>query len=470
MIRRLAALACAALALPACSAEAGDNRIVIDRTKTFQTMTGWEVAPRLWEMDKAGDRYDGSWLSRREEIADALVDEIGVNRIRLEIGSGAENPEDHWSGFVAGEIGYERFKDHLYEKINDNRDPRRADGAGFQFAALDYYVENLALPMKARLEARGERLIVNLCYVDFKWSKLKGSLSHADAPEEYAELIDAAFEHLQSKYGLAPDYFEIVLEPDNTDRWTGEAIADGLIAVDARLSARGVHPRYIAPSTAAASRAAGYLDEIARNGKALALLDVVSYHRYDGPRADTALAGIRARATKAGAETAMLEFVQGRLDHLYRDLTDGGASAWQRYGVATIPGADGKSKPGYLLELKEGRLAPKPGVAAMAEIFRNVREGAVRIDARSLAPDARALAFRNADGADVVLILADKAGAFMVEGAKPGRYRVSFAPKGAGARRDLGIVDSGAESALSITADAPGVIALKSIGPSPAKP
>lgn len=470
MFRRIAALVCAALAVPACSAEAGDNRIVIDPATTYQTMNGWEVSPRLWEMDKAGDRYDGSWLARRDEIADALVNEIGVNRIRLEIGSGAENPKDYWSAFVSGAIGYERFKDHLYEKINDNSDPRRADGAGFQFAALDYYVENLALPMKARLEARGERLIVNLCFVDFKWSKLKGSLSHADKPEDYAELVEAAFLHLQTKYDLTPDYFEVILEPDNTDRWTGEAMAEGLVAVDARLSARGVRPRYIAPSTAQASRAAAYLDALARNSKALSLVDVVSYHRYDGPRADAALAGIKSRAARAGAETAMLEFVQGRLDHLYQDLTVGEASAWQRYGVATIPDAEGKTKPGYLLDFRDGRLTPKPGVAAMAQIFRAAREGAVRLDARSLTPDARALAFRNRDGTDAVVIVADKPGAFTIEGAQAGRYALSFSPKGAGARRDLGIVESGANGELSVRAEKPGVIALKAVGTASARP
>ncbi len=463
MVRRLAALGLLAVAA-ACSAAAGENRIVIDPESSRQTMRGWEVSPRMWEMDKVADRYDASWLDYREEIAAALVDEIGVNRIRLQIQSGAENPVDYWARFFADDIGYEALKRHFYEKVNDNSDPGRADPGGYNFTQLDYYIDNLLMPMKARLEARGERLIVNLCYVDFKWTPLQGSLEHAGEPAEFAELIDETFRHLEAKYGLTPDYFEVILEPENTVGWDGRAIGKGLVAVNHRLSARGVRPRYIAPSTAEAGKAAAYFDALAKVPTAAALVDVLSYHRYDWSRADAALPKIAARAKKAAAETAMLEFVGGNLDHLYQDLTVADATAWQKYGVATTPDSEGKTKPGYLLDLRNGAITPKPGAAAMAQVFRNVREGAVRLDARSLTADARALAFRNADNSVAIIVIADRAGAFTIEGAPRGQYALSFAPKG-GARNDLGVVASGSDGTLSVSASRPGVIALRQAAP-----
>ncbi len=464
MKSRLALLLAAATLSLACSASADNNRILIDPSVTHQTMTGWEIAPRIWEMDKENHRYDGSWLSHREDIAKALVKDVGINRIRLEIASGAENPTDYWRKFTTGEIGYQQFKDHLYEKINDNNDPETLAPGGFQFAALDYYVENLAVPMKRLLEARGERLIVNLCYVDFKWTKLKGRLSHADNSAEYAELIDAAALHLANKYGITPDFVEIILEPDNTDRWSGGAIADALVATNERLAARGLRPRYIAPSTAHAGRAARYFDDLSRNKRALSLLNVISYHRYDGPRAEGALAGINARAKEAGASTEMLEYVQGRVDHLFSDI-EAGAAAWQRYGAAAKTDASGRTKPGYLLAFQHDALSIKPDVVAMAQVFRHVREGAVRLEARALSSTARPLAFKNSDGRHMVAILTNSGGPYSVEGLPAGRYQIDFAPRGGGKVQDLGPFNDEAGDPIMFETDGPGIVTIQENAP-----
>ena len=53
--------------------------------------------PRFWEQDKRRDRYDASWLRCRDLILDRLVNELGINRIRIEIKSRAENPVDYWT-------------------------------------------------------------------------------------------------------------------------------------------------------------------------------------------------------------------------------------------------------------------------------------------------------------------------------------------------------------------------------------
>lgn len=50
-----------------------------------------------------------------------LVNGLGINRVRIEIRSGAANPVDYWTLFREEKIGYRD-----YQKINDNDDP----GAG----------------------------------------------------------------------------------------------------------------------------------------------------------------------------------------------------------------------------------------------------------------------------------------------------------------------------------------------------
>ena len=137
-----------------------------------------------------------------------------------------------------GRSGYEKAKSHRYENINDNDDPNVLNESGFQFAELDYRVEKILLPIKRLVEANGEKLFVNLCYVDFgKHTKWKGNLSHARQPLEYAELIHVTFEHLKRKYGIVPDALEIVLEPENSEDWRGREIGAAMVAAAKRLNA-----------------------------------------------------------------------------------------------------------------------------------------------------------------------------------------------------------------------------------------
>src|SRR6185369_9249025 len=254
--------------------------VVVNPATTYQTMKGWEATARLWETNKEEDRYDASWLDFRDQIFDRLVNELGIDRVRLELKSGAENPVDYWTKFQKGEIGYKEFRRHYYEKINDNDSPDLINPAGFQFSALDYQVEQIILPLTKRVEANGERLFINLNYVDFSQTSEKSTLSHALNPEEYAELIYAAFVHLKEKYNLIPDALEIVLEPDNTDQWRGKQIGEAAVAAVRRLKAAGFSPEIIAPSTAAAQAASSYFDDLTSVAGASALISTLSYHRY----------------------------------------------------------------------------------------------------------------------------------------------------------------------------------------------
>lgn len=457
--------AIAALGLtPACSGS--EFAVAVDPGRTHQTIAGWEATARLWEFDKAQDRFDGDWLSQRDAIFAALVDEAGIDRLRLEIRSGAENPVDYWSRFAAGQLSYTGFKERFYEKINDNADPFVLNPAGIQFSELDWRVENIVLPVKARVEARGRRFHLNLNYVDFRWTARQGTLSHADDSEEYAELIVATFDHLRGKYGLVPDSLEIVLEPDNSARWRGAQIGRAIVAVSRRLRAAGYGDvAIIAPSTAKAGRALPYFADAAQVPGAADAMATLSYHRYEGEPDLDLLHAIRDTARRDGLSTAMLEYVDGDLSDLIADLTEADATAWQLFGIAGRVRPDGAPRPGWLITATPQpggppRIGLSPIAAALALVFDNVGPGAVRIDTQSDSGAIGAVGFRDREGRLVLVIDPHRDGMLTLTGLPAGRYALR--------RPGLAVrpVELEARSRLIVGDGKPFAL----IGPSPAVP
>ena len=438
-----------------------DALIVVDARETHQIMRGWEVTARAWETNKRLDRFDPSWEAHRDELVERLVTELGINRIRIEIKSGVENPVDYWALFRAGKIGYREYVRHYYEKINDNDDPQVASPAGFQFSALDYQVEKMVLPLARRLADRGERLYVNLCYVDFGGARNSG-LSHARNPEEYAELVSTAFEHLAARYGFTPDAVEIVLEPENTDDWRGRQIGLAMVAAARRLQRAGYAPDFIAPSTTAASAAPRYFDEMMKVPGASSVISELAYHRYRDLLPDNALPAIERRARQFGLRTAMLEHIGGDVSELHADLTIADASAWQQYGIAAelLPQEKDRGAYYYVRDASEGdgsgiRMAER--TRGLAQYFRFIRAGAVRIGATTSRAHVLPVAFRNPDGTTVVVAQVKDAANLQVRGLPAGAYGSRYTTDRE-TGRELPVVRLVPGEALTARVPAPGVI------------
>lgn len=404
--------------------------LAIDTREQHQTMAGWEVTARVWEFDKANNRFDGSWIAQRDELAKMLVAQAGIDRLRLEIKSSMENPVDYWGLFTAGKIGYREYKAHFYEKINDNADPAALNPAGIHFSDLDWHVENIVLPVRKQLDARGRRLRLNLAYVDFGWTEFRGSLSHAENSTEYAELVAAAFSHLKEKYGLVPDSLEIIIEPDNTRDWSGVAIGNAIVATSARLEAAGFpNVEIIAPSTAKAQRALSYYEDIRSVPGAAKRMNTLAYHRYDGAPDALDLDEIRDAAHAARMQTAMLEYVDGSITDLLADLSEGDATAWQNYGIAARARGEGAIRPGALIVGRgpaDARpvLGLTPTAQALALIFNAVDQGSVRTGAGSDSNNLVAVSFITPARKLVVAMHALADMPVTISGLPRGRYRL----------------------------------------------
>ena len=445
---------------PVSADEAVNVRIHSDQRR--QTMLGWEVAAKFWEEDKPNDRFDGSWLEHREEILSVLANHVGINRLRIEVRSGAENPQDHWTRFTTNEIGYRAFREVRYQAINDNADPNVINMAGFQFSHLNYQMDNVVLPMQALLAARGERLYVNLCFVDFG-DQQNGDISFARAPEEYAEFMSAVFQHLRDVYNFSPDALEIMLEPDNRTQWNAQAVGRAAVAASRRLRADGFTPAIIAPSTTAATRTVEYLNTMRSVPGISGVISMVSYHTYDNP-GDDVRASIQQAARRIGAQTGMLEHLPAGASELQRDLVSGGVSACQQYGIAHRDSLGGYDDGGYLLFFdaarpREAQLRYGSRTSGLAQFFTHVRFGAVRVEANSDQTFMRPAAFIDAQGGVTTMLVADRAATIQLSGLPAGAYRVEFAPP-PGPRSALAPVQVDADGTATVTAPGEGVMAV----------
>jgi hypothetical protein len=445
--------------------------ITLHPDTTYQTITGWEAVAQ------AGHEDSPAFPVYADSLFDLAANDLGINRIRLEVRSGAEHSKDLWSETRAGQLDRATIRCIRYSTVNDDDDPFHINWNGFHFAELDHALENVVLPMKQQLERRGETLFLNLTYVAFTRHMAQPGCSpdlkyHHQNPEEYAEFVLATYLHLRDKYGVVPDAWNVMLEPDNTDFWRGEQIGRAIVAAGNRLKAHGFTPSFIAPSTTNMSTAISYFDGMARVPGALAFLSELSYHRYDGV-SDAALEQLGRRSVQSGVQTSMLEHMGSGYQDLHKDLKIGRVSAWQQFALA-YPGTPGKDNGGaYYLIFDTDKATPKISLSNTArflrQYFRYIRSGAVRIDAKTNDGNFDPVAFINTAGDQVVVVQAKAAGSLSIEGLPPGTYGRTYTT-GSRADVDAGDVSIGPGAALTATIPDAGVITIFAKGPTSAPP
>lgn len=395
------------------------NLITLDAATTYQTLGDWEATAQAGQVEHAS-----LFQKYRDALYPLLINELGINRVRLEVRSQSENPVDYFGQLIDGVITIGTWLDNLENTVNDNADPSVIDPAGFQFSEVDHTIDNVISPLKQLVEQNGEQLYVNLTFVDFS-----PTMRHFADSDEYAEFMLAAFQHFQSKYGWVPDGIEILLEPDLVSDWTGTDIGNAIVATASRLAANGFTPDFIAPSTLSMARAVTFFDEMAAVPGALTSLTEISYHRYEGV-SDGALADLASRAVANNLRTAMLEHIGSGVGDLVKDITLGRTSAWSQFTMAW-PTSDGGGTGGNYYEIDDTdpsnpTIVIRSGTRFLRQFFKFIRRGAVRIEATSATSDVSPLAFINANGAYVVVIGVLTSQDFSITGLPAGLYGINY--------------------------------------------
>jgi hypothetical protein len=395
--------------------------IKLNPQQKFQTVTGWEATAQ------AGENFSAAFGVYKEKLLNDAVNDLGINRLRLEIRSGVENSADFFSAFAAKQINYKDWRQHHYEIINDNNDPFTINPKGFQFSEIDSTIEKIVLPIRKLLAQRGETLYLNLNYVDFSCCRGNSNIRHSNNPDEYAELILATYQHLQSKYGFVPDAVEVILEPDNKTGWSGTDIGKAIVATANRLRANGFKPAFIVPSTTNAANAPVFIDEIAQVPDAMKYVTEFSYHRYCCA-SDEVLQQIADRAKKYGKQTSMLEWIGADYNTLHQDLKIGQNSAWQQYTLAFNNQPDN----GAQYYVVDDTNAEKPIVTIgsrtkfLRQYFRYIRANAQRIGVETTNTNFDPLAFINTNGKYVLVVKANVPGTISVQEFPSGKYGISY--------------------------------------------
>ena len=394
--------------------------ITVNPAQQFQTMTGWEA---LMEIGQA-ECDPRAYATYKSALLDRAANEVGINRIRIGLRNGYENPTDQWTNFKAGRLTFNQWKVFWFQVVNDNNDPFVINPAGFNWGFLDYTMDELVIPLRQRLAARGEDLWLNVSYTGANSGQL-----HRDDAEEYAEFVLAAFQHIQQKYGFAPNSLELVNEPD-IGTWTAPPIAQLLNAAKRRLNQNGFFPDFIGPSGSTIAASISYFDQMAAVSGVPQSLNEIAYHRYGAVPTTAQLQAIAQRAAQYGIRTAMLEHGGSGHEDLHADLTLANVSAWQQFGLAFCGDRDIGGSYFAIFGAALGSNSPDVRTGFMTkylrQYFRYVALRAVRLGATSADPSFAPVAFRNANGKQVVVVKASAGGAFSVAGLAPGVYGIDY--------------------------------------------
>jgi len=435
-IQKLTALLSLTLML-GCGAK-GTARIVIDSTRTYQTINGWEATVAIDD--------DGLNTASRDSLIGVAVDQYGITRLRLQAQGNVIESRDHT-----------HYPPELAIGSNDNDDPKVMAPEGFWWQIFDRHVKDYVLPIKARVEARGDRFVLNVCFVGFKPT----SRFLQENPAEYVEFMLAVLNRLKTAYAipLEPDVWEMRLEPDNGKvRLSPDQMAVYLVAAgDAARKAGFQRVRFSMPSTMDPNLVPEYVQKVLNHPGAAEYVSELSYHRYRPPLPAT-FDQLRSLSKEHGWTTAMLEHIRADHRELAEDLTKANVSAWAQYTLVGPHGGDTGVHYFYsdsaLGTWKVGSRSP-----ALAQFFNYVRPGATRVEATSDDPELVPVAFRRPDGRFVTVISASGAARADLTGLPRGNYAITFAGAD-GQRREASVASLEGDTALPVVLPAAGALTV----------
>ncbi len=416
----------------------GTARIAIDSTRTHQTINGWEATIAIDD--------DGLSPAARDSLIVLAVDHYGITRLRLQA-----------QGNVIESVDHTHYPPEFAIGSNDNDDPNVMVPERFWWQIFDAHVKDYVLPIKARVEARGDRFVLNVCFVGFKPS----SRFLQENPAEYVEFMLAVLNHLKTAYSvpLEPDVWEMRLEPDNGKvRMSPDQMGVFLVAAgDAARKAGFQKMQFSMPSTLDPNLVPQYVQKTLKHPGAAGYITELSYHRYRTPVAAT-FDQLRSLSKDHGWTTAMLEHIRADYRELAEDLTRANVSAWAQYTLVGPHGGDTGTHYFYSDSAagtwKVGRRTP-----ALAQFFNYVRPGATRVEATSDDPELVPVAFRRPDGRFVTVISASGAARADLTGLPRGNYAITFAGAD-GQQREASVASLQGDTALPVVLPAAGALTV----------
>lgn len=390
--------------------------LTVDPDTRYQTIEGWGAtlsSPAVpfheWDEKPTPENYDKLEVKAlipedlKEKLLDAAVFELGLNRFRLEIG-----PQ--------------------IEMHNDNGDPQNFNYEAFRFKWQDFLIRQWLLPLKERIERRGDPMVLYISY------DLGSSLTPAWLlqPDEYAEMAVATLIYLKRTYDLEPDYWSVLNEPGNHRPGNPELVAQLIAHTGERFKKAGFHTRMSGPEVVTPRQITKYMKALKNTPNALKYMGQLTYHLYWDPTNISHRNEIRDWAHQLGITAAQTEWLEGInigvMEALFLDLTEANASAWEQYGLCWTANRYNKGGGGDYFVINPGYSTyyMNTNTWYLRQIMNYVRPGDVRIEISSSDPKIKPMAFLKADGRQTLVIINSdsKAEDIEIKNLSPGRYHI----------------------------------------------
>jgi len=353
-------LACAGTVL-------ADVTVTVDPAIQNQTILGWGASS-----------WAPPWTSQLlcDAIIKEAVNELGLTRLRLELPSGNRSDEIAW------------------EWENDDWEPLNINWSAFNTSAADKRILQMVLPFKLAVEANVEpfNLYVSPSFFD------GGSSGSAPTwllrnPGEYAEFALAYLLNLKNIHGIDADFYCILNEAGNNNPFNAWVVDEMIKTLGLRLQAVGLSTKIQFPESINARVAwDNYIRNVKSDEEMWQYVGCLSYHLYGAN--DPYRSYIRDFGMSKSLPTAQTEFMNLNMNHLYDDLTLGGVSYWETYGLGQC----------FQWNPNNTSFSRIRQYWNFRQVMHYVRPGAVRIEAISSDSNLRTLAFEHNDTITVVLI------------------------------------------------------------------
>lgn len=398
-----------------------DVNVTLDSAVQYQTILGWGAAS-----------WSPPWVSQllREALIREAVNELGLTRLRLELPSGNKSDAIAW------------------EWLNDDWDPLNINWPAFNTPVADERIAQMVVPFKKAVEANGD-----LFNIYVSPSLFDGGSSGAapvwllNNPGEYAEFALAFLLNLKNIHSIEADFYCILNEAGNNNPFNASVVAEMIKTLGRALEAVGLSTRIQFPESISAQAAwNNYIQRVMDDENVWPYVGCLSYHLYGTN--DPYRSYIRDLGTSIQLPTAQTEYMNLNMNHFYDDLTLGGVSFWEIYGIGQCfewnPNNTSFSRIRQYWNFRQ--------------VMHFVRPGAVRIEANSDDSNLRVLAFVNDENTTVILINGTGSRITNIRNLPVGMYGVCQSA-GSGVYQELGLQAAvpprGAGNLGSLTVDVP---------------